>query len=71
MRDDDRGDFKLVVKANGKEILGKEINTDKWQDIEIDLSKYAGKTVKLELCNQATAWKFEAAYWSRIAIESK
>ena len=70
VRDDNRGDFKLIVKANGNELLRKDIADNRWQDLRIDLSGYAGKTVQLEVLNQATGWKFEAAYWSRIAIES-
>jgi hypothetical protein len=71
VRDDNRGDWVLAVRADGTEILGKEINADKWQDITVDLSGYAGKTINLELLNKANGWKFEGAYWDRIAIESK
>ena len=70
VRDDNRGDFKLVVKVNGKEVLQQDIADSKWQDIEIDLSKYAGQTVKLEHCNQAAAGTFEAADGGRIVIGS-
>jgi len=31
----------------------------------------AGKKVKLEVINQPSGWAFEAAYWARIAVESK
>jgi hypothetical protein len=31
----------------------------------------AGKKVKLEVVNQPSGWAFEAAYWARIAVESK
>jgi len=43
----------------------------KTQDFQVDLTKYRGKTVSLELENRASGWAFEAAYWSRIEIESK
>ena len=71
VRDDNRGDWVLVVRINKKDILNKTIKANKWQDISVDLSGYAGKTIDLELWNQANGWQFEAAYWSRIAIETK
>jgi len=63
-----KGNWKLVVLVNGKEALSKDIEETKWQQVQIDLSKYAGKTVIIELENRATGWAHEAAYWSRIQI---
>ena len=48
--------------------LSKDIEETKWQQVQIDLSKYEGKTIVIELQNQATGWAHEAAYWSRIQI---
>ena len=64
-----KGNWKLVVQINGKQALSKDIEETKWQRFEVDLSKHAGKTVNVELQNQATGWSHEAAYWSRIAIK--
>jgi hypothetical protein len=63
-----KGDWKLVVEVNGKKELSRDVTETKWQSIQVDLSKHAGKTVNVELQNQATGWSHEAAYWSRIAI---
>jgi arylsulfatase A-like enzyme len=63
-----KGNWKLVVLINGKEALSKDVEETKWQQIQIDLSEYAGKTVSIELQNRATGWAHEAAYWSRIQI---
>jgi hypothetical protein len=63
-----KGNWKLVVLVNNKEALSKDIEETKWQRFEVDLSKHAGKTVNVELQNQATGWSHEAAYWSRIQI---
>ena len=63
-----KGNWKLVVLVNSKEALSKDIEETKWQQVQIDLSKYGGKTVVIELQNQATGWSAEAAYWSRIQI---
>ncbi len=63
-----KGDWKLVVVVNGKKELSEDVTETKWQRFEVDLSKHAGKTVNVELLNQATGWSHEAAYWSRIEL---
>jgi hypothetical protein len=63
-----KGNWKLIVVVNGKEELSEDVTQTKWQRFEVDLSKHAGKTVNVELQNQATGWSHEAAYWSRIKI---
>jgi arylsulfatase A len=62
------GNWRLGVLVNGKEALSKDITETKWRKFQIDLSKHAGKTVSVELLNQATGWSHEAAYWSRIKL---
>jgi hypothetical protein len=68
---DPQGDYDLIVRANGVELLRKPVNpaTAKghWLTENIDLSAFAGKRVKLELINQPSGWSYEAASWSEIA----
>lgn len=70
-----QGDWQLVVKADGKTVhqqdVGHQTVTDGWADISVDLSKFAGKTVRLELLNQPTGWNYEFGYWSRAEIVSE
>jgi len=72
---DPRGDWTLVVLVDTHEILRKTVGettvSNGWLHVSVDLSEYAGKTIALELYNEATGWKFEAGYWSKIAIESQ
>jgi hypothetical protein len=72
---DDRGDWTLVVKADGKTLLEKKIDQQTtqggWATVEVDLSGFAGKDVKLELVNQADGWSWEAGYWAEAAVESR
>jgi hypothetical protein len=69
------GDWELVVRADMRELLrktvGKATATGGWLDVSVDFSEYAGKTVLIEIYNQPNGWSWEAAYWSRIAIESE
>jgi hypothetical protein len=51
--------------------VGPKTTTDHWLTEEVDLSEYAGRTVKLELVNQPTGWAYEAAYWAEIRVLSE
>jgi hypothetical protein len=70
-----RGDWDLIVKLDDqpalRQTIGPETSTVGWKVIVVDLSDYAGRTVKLELVNQPTEWRFEAAYWAEISLESE
>lgn len=72
---DPQGDFDLIVKVNGNEvfktIIGQKTTTNHWRTESIDLSRYAGKKVKIELLNQPNGWSYEAAYWGEISILSE
>lgn len=72
---DTRGDFSLLVKVDGKTLVEKKIGPQTsdqiWWDVEVDLSDYAGKSVLIELVNQADDWRFEAAYWAEIALVTR
>ena len=74
---DARGDFDLIVRADGKELLRKPVNkenatNDPWLVQEIDLSRFGGKkALKLEVVNQPSGWSYEAAYWAEIALVSQ
>ena len=73
---DPQGDFDLIVKAGGKQLLRKSVDdssaaTGGWLVADIDLTPMAGKPVKLELVNQPTGWSYEAAYWAEIAVRSE
>ncbi len=71
---DPQGDFDLIVRADGKELLRKAVSKatatdDPWLVQELDLSGLAGqKAVKIELINQPSGWSFEAAYWAEIKV---
>ncbi len=68
-----RHDWTLVVRADGKPLLVSDVSSktaeDLWRTVHVDLSSLAGKTVLVELENQANNWACEAGYWSRIAVE--
>lgn len=70
---DPQGDFDLIVRVDGTELLRKPVNRDAatdghWLEQSVDLTPYAGKNVNLELVNQPSGWMYEAAYWARIAV---
>lgn len=70
-------DWRLVVLANG-EVIHDQIVDDKlttpqrgWASIQVDLAKFAGQKVLLEVLNQSNDWKNEYAFWKRITIEER
>ena len=65
------GNWKLIVRIDGKSVLAKSIEDSKWQEFRVDLTEYAGNAITAELENCATGWSFEAAYWSQIEIQSE
>jgi hypothetical protein len=72
---DSRGDWKLIVRADGKVLLEQTVGrntTDRgWLTKSVDLSEFAGKTIHVELVNQPTGWAWEAAYWSKVEVVSR
>jgi len=70
-----RGNFKLIVKIDGKpvteKIVGPKTTTDGWEEISVELPGGEGKPVKVELLNAPNGWSFEAAYWASIAVVSE
>ena len=66
------GDWRLRVKAN-KEVLNETIVgyknvQEEWLNLEIDLSRFAGKHVDLVIENGANDWMNEFGFWSSIKV---
>jgi len=70
-----RGDWSLVVKADGKLLHESTVGADSaregWKQVVVDLTPFAGKSVNLELQNRANGWSWEFAYWGRISLISE
>ena len=71
------GAWTLIVKVDGEEIFLKHVaEQPPWMHAKVDLTPYAGKTVKLELVNQPhrstfwRGWEYPWAYWGQILLES-
>ena len=63
-----KGNWVLVVRIDGREVLKESIGESKWQEYRVDLSEHMGETITIELENRASDWAFEAAYWHRIEM---
>ncbi len=71
-----RGNWNLKLKVDGQQKdETKPISTKTcpggWRRVEFDLSEWSGRTVKLELFNEASGWYCEAGYWNEIKIDSE
>jgi hypothetical protein len=45
--------------------------TNEWLTHSVDLTRYAGKTIKLRLENYPNNWSNEWAYWHEVKVTSK
>ena len=67
-------DWQLVVRANGQvvhdQLIDAKLTTPQkgWATIQIDLEKFAGQKVVLEVLNQSNNWQNETAFWKRIEL---
>jgi putative membrane-bound dehydrogenase-like protein len=72
---DARGDWQLVVKVDGESLLDTSVDpkstTSGWAEHRLDLSRFGGKKVKIELHNQPSGWNYESAFWGRAAVLSE
>ncbi len=75
---DHPGDWLLAVKVDGEILLrtdvGKTTATNNWLKVEIDLSKYAGREVLIELLNAYNTFStitWEAGFWDDLEIVSE
>lgn len=70
-----QGDWQLRVMVDGKpiheSIVGPETTLNHWADLTVDLTPFAGRTIRLELHNHPTDWFYEFGYWGRIAVVSQ
>ena len=71
-----KGDFRLIVRVNGCEILATDVKEKLVTDVsdvhpcefDISLEPWEDKDVTIELVNQPTGWSNEAATWRDIHI---
>ncbi len=66
------GDWKIRVKAGGKvlaeQVVSYETVKDEWLNLDIDLSQYAGKNIKLTIENAFNDGKNAYAFWGVIKV---
>lgn len=69
----EQSDWQLKVRVAGEVIEDRLINAtltnNGWADIDVDLSKFAGRFVPIEVHHHPNNWQQETGYWSRIVIE--
>ncbi len=53
------------------EMISKETCSKGWRTLSIDLTKFAGQELKLDLVNQANDWSNEFGYWGGARIVSE
>jgi hypothetical protein len=69
------GEWTLVVRADATDLLAKVVGPstakDGWLEATVDLSKFGGKSVLLELLDQPSGKGTELAYWAEIVLRDQ
>lgn len=66
------GDWQLIVRVQGQELLRTMVDAstakDGWLDRDVDLTRFGGQNIVVEVLNEATGWNYEHAYWDSLEI---
>ncbi len=66
------GDWQVIVLANGESLYNSPVDRQTahngWLAVSVDLTRFAGKRVVLELLNKATGYSHEWGWWDNIQI---
>jgi len=69
------GSWLLRVQANRQELFQQVISQDTlksgWQEVDVDLSAFAGQETHLELLNQQKNSRWPGAFWASIELKDK
>ncbi len=57
-----------MIDANTAKADAEKKEEPAWVEHQIDLSKFAGKSILLEVHHHANNWSNEFAYWKRLEI---
>ena len=70
------GDWQLRVVAAGEvladQVIGsRSVSEDEWLDVTVDLTRFAGRRIRLSIENRPNDWRNEWAYWNRVSLVSE
>ena len=67
-----QADWQLLVFANGEKLhdalIAAGTAPEGWTEVVIDLSRFAGRNMLIEVHNHPNNWAGEFAYWSRLEV---
>jgi hypothetical protein len=70
-----QSDWQLLIFANGEKLhdslVASTTTQEGWAEVTVDLSRFAGHNIILELHNHPNNWSNEFAYWSRVELVSQ
>ena len=69
------GDWQVIVLANGERLydatVGRKTAHNGWLAVSVDLTRFAGQQVVLELQNKATGYSHEWGFWDKVKITAR
>lgn len=73
----EKADWQLVVRADGEVVHEQRIDETLtipqrgWATVQVDLSRFAGQTILLEVQAASNDWQHEYAFWKRVHVVSE
>jgi hypothetical protein len=67
-------DWELVVVVDGEEVFREAVAGQHWRTFTVDLGRFAGRTIDLELWNEAGGgdpWRNEHGYWDNVRLQTR
>ena len=66
----DQGDWLLRVIVDDKSVLERVVTRagERWTQVRVDLSKFAGQKLPIRLENRANNWEWEFGHWSDVTL---
>ncbi|MGE5195415.1 MAG: hypothetical protein ACM3U2_23220, partial [Deltaproteobacteria bacterium] len=68
-------DWQLLVFVNGEKLhdslVAENTTQEGWAEVTVDLSRFAGSNILLEVHNHPNNWAGEFAYWGRVELVSQ
>lgn len=65
------GAWELIVRANSVELMRKRVAGGGWQEFTVDLARFRGEQIHLELLNGAAGSPHPEAYWGEVELSKE
>jgi len=62
--------YRLVVRVNGRRVFSGEIDGSRWRTVRVNLSRWKGRTVRVELLGYPLGWFYNYIFIDNVELRS-